>query len=191
MTRYLLALALLAPGLVLAWTPTEDGKPVSPGHGGYSVQLPPGWLCDTSSSAVEASHDGPLLNSITVSVAPHKDVFKASKRISSATTSPEDLAESYVANLQAGPRALRDVVTLATEPAELAGRPAFRVHLKFRLPESRGGAEIEEVTVGTPLDSGLMLATYRAPAIHYFQRWLADFEGTVKTVALVAPAKAR
>ena len=189
MMRRMLVLAVLAPALALAWNPTEDAKPVSPGKGGFSVQFPLGWLCDTSSSSVVASHDGVMLNSITVSLTPHKNAFKAAKKPSSPTAAPEDLAESYVANLQAPGSTLRELVTLATEPAELAGRPAFRVHLKYRIPESQGGAEIEEVTVGTPLESGLMLATYRAPALHYFPRWLTEFEAAVKTIALVAPPK--
>ena len=187
MIRRHLALAVLVPGLALAWAPTEPNKLVSPGHGGYAVQFPAGWLCDTKSDSVIASHDGLLLNSITVSVTAHKDVFKAAKKPSSPSAAPEDLAESYVANLQSGPGAVQDVVLLGTEPAELVGRPAFRVHLKYRASPSQGSAEIEEVTLGTPLDSGLMLATYRAPAIHFFARWLGEFEAAIQSVVLVAP----
>ena len=73
---------------------------------------------------------------------------------------PEDLAESFVADLQTRKGAVRDLVVLATEPAEIAVKPGFRVHLK-----------------------------YRAPAIHYFQKSLDQFEGVAKSVEVSAPPK--
>jgi len=185
MIRSLSLLALLVPGLALAWKPVEAGKPVSPGKGVFAVQLPAGWLYDTSSNSVLASHDGTVLDQITILITPHAKAFKAAKKPSSPTALPEDLAESYVENLQADQGAVRDVTLLSTEPAELAGRPAFRVHLKFRAPDNQGGAVIEMTTLGTALESGLLLAVYRAPSIHYFERRLGEFDAAAKTITLV------
>jgi hypothetical protein len=187
MTRRFLMLAVLVPGLAFALKPVESAKPVSPGKGEFQAQLPPGWIYDTSRNAITAWHDGPLLNQIVVSIIPHKDAFKNAKRLSTPTTAPEDLAESYVANLQAGPAALHDVVVIASDPAELAGRPAFRVLLKYHAAEIESGAEMEICTLGVALDSGVMLATFRAPMIHFFERSLPDFEAAAKSIELIAP----
>lgn len=190
MIRCAAIIAMLLPGLALAgWKPTDEAKPVGPGKSGFAVQLPAGWLYDTSSNSVMASHDGMPLDHITVWIVPHKKAFKDAKKPSSPTSAPEDLAESYLAELQTGQGAVRELVVIANEPAELAGKPAFRVHFKFRACECAGGAPMESVTLGTPLESGLLLASYVAPSIHYFPRWLADFDAAAKSIALVAAPK--
>lgn len=189
MIRRVLMLTVLVPAVAAALTPVESGKPVSPKKELFAVQMPSGWLYDTASMTVSASRDGEMLDNIIVQILPHKTAFKDAKKLSTPTTAPEDLAESYIAELQAGPAALRDVVVISTDPAELAGKPAFRVLFKFRAPESAGGAEIEMCTLGTALDSGVMLAMFRAPAIHYFDARFGDFEAAVKTVQLTEPKK--
>lgn len=183
-------LALLLPGLALAgWKPVEASKLVGPGKGDFSIQLPEDWLYDTSSNSLSASHDGPALNYISVAITPHKKAFKNAKKESTPKSSPEDLAEDYIAELQAGPNAMRDLVVVSSEPTELAGKPAFRVHLKYRAPESDGGAQMESVAIGTALDEGVMLATYQAPSIHYFQRWITKFDTAAQSITLPAPPK--
>ena len=82
---------------------------------------------------------------------------------------------------------MRDLVVVSNEPAELAGRPAFRVHFKYRTPESGGGAQVESVAIGTALESGVMMATCQAPSIHYFERWIAQFDDAAKSITLSAP----
>jgi hypothetical protein len=183
-------LALLLPGLALAgWKPVEASKLVGPGKGDFSIQLPEDWLYDTSSNSLSASHDGPALNYISVAITSHKKAFKDAKKESTPKSSPEDLAEDYIAELQAGPNAMRDLVVVSNEPTELAGKPAFRVHLKYRAPESDGGAQMESVAIGTALDKGVMLATYQAPSIHYFQRWITKFDAAAQSITLSAPPK--
>jgi len=84
---------------------------------------------------------------------------------------------------------VRDLVVVFNEPAELAGKPAFRVHLRYRAAESTGGAAMESVTVGTALDSGVMLATFEAPSIHYFERWISKFGAVANSITLSPPPK--
>ena len=84
---------------------------------------------------------------------------------------------------------MRDLVVVSNEPTELASKPAFRVHLKYRAPESGGGAQMESVAIGTALDKGVMLATYQAPSIHYFQRWITKFDTAAQSITLSAPPK--
>lgn len=190
MTRFpkvVLALACaLASPTVLGWEAVQPGVPAAMRKAGWAIQFPEGWIQDVSGSSVTASRDGALLNSITLTLVPHRSVFAASKRKSGPDSLPEDLAESYVATLQAD-KTLTDVELVASDPAELAGKPAFRVHVRYRLPEMQGGARIAQVAVGTPLPTGLLLLTYRAPAIHYFDRWLASFDAAVPSVAYVPP----
>jgi len=190
MIRYATILVVMLPGLACAgWKPVDASKPVSPGKAGFSVVLPEDWLYDTDSNSVSASHDGPPLNGIYIQIAPHKKVFRDSKKVSTPQTTPEDLAEDFIADVQVGPGALPDVVVVSNEPAELAGKPAFRVHLRYRAQESSGGAQIESVTLGTALESGVMLASYRAPSIHFFGRWVAVFDEAAKSITLITPPK--
>jgi hypothetical protein len=73
---------------------------------------------------------------------------------------------------------------LTSEPAELVGRPAFRVHLLYAASEPVDDVEMEEITVGTAMTDGLLLVTYRAPSIHYFDTYRPEFEATLKQIAL-------
>lgn len=190
MIRFAAILALLLPGLALAgWKTVEASKPVGPGKAQFSAQLPKDWLYDSSSNELTASHDGPGLNQISIAILPHKKAFKDIKKVSNAKSAPEDLAEDYIAELQAGPHAVRELVVVSNEPAELAGKPAFRVHLKYRTAESAGGAPMETVSFGATLESGVLLASFQAPSIHYFDTWIAQFEATAKSITLSRPPK--
>jgi hypothetical protein len=190
MIRSVLVLILWLPGLALAgWKPVDETKLNVSGKGTFSVQLPGGWLYESSSNLISASRDGTPLESITIEITPHKKAFKDAKKESNAKSAPEDLAEDFLAERQAGPKALRDLVVVSNEPAELAGKPAFRVHITYRAPESNGGAPMEAVTLGTALEKGILLATYQAPAIHFFARWLPDFNDIAKSVSLNGPPK--
>jgi hypothetical protein len=190
MIRRAAILALLLPGLAVAgWESVEASKRVGPSKADFSVQLPEDWLYDTSRHSLDASHDGMGLNRISVAITPHKKAFKNAKKESTPKSAPEDLAEDYITELQTGPSAVRDLVVVSNEPAELAGKPAFRVHLKYRAPESTGGAAMESVAIGTALDSGVMLATFEAPSIHYFERWISKFDAVANSITLAPPPK--
>jgi hypothetical protein len=178
------------PGLAVAgWESVEASKRVGSGKGDFSLQLPDTWLYDSSRHSLDASHDGVGLNRITVAITPYKKTFKNAKKESTPKSAPEDLAEDYIAELQAGPNAVRDLVVVSNEPAQLAGRPAFRVHVKYRAQELAGGAEMESVAVGTALDNGVMLATFEAPSIHYFERWIREFDAVAVSITLLPPPK--
>ena len=190
MMRRAAILAILLPGLAVAgWESVEASKRVGPGKAEFSVQLPEDWLFDSSRHSLDASHDGMGLNRISVAITPHKKAFKNAKKASTPKSAPEDLAEDYIAELQAGPEAVRDLVVVSNEPVELAGKPAFRVHLRYRASESTGGAAMESVTVGTALDSGVMLAIFEAPSIHYFERWISQFDAVANSITLSPPPK--
>jgi hypothetical protein len=177
-------LLLAIPVTAAPWTLVEPGMVATPKKGGYSVQLPPGWIYDTPSNAViVASRDGMLLNEIRLELAPHDKVFKGIKKRSSPDALPEDLAEMYVASIQAAPN-IHDVEVLATEPAELAGHQAFRVHLRYHIPEGMGGAVFDRVAVGAPLATGLLIVHFEAPGLYQFPKWAPAFEEMLKFVTV-------
>jgi hypothetical protein len=190
MIRCIATLALLLPSLAFAgWESVQASKRVGCGKGDFSLQLPETWLYDSSRHSLDASHDGVGLNRITVAITPFKKTFKNANKEVTSHSAPDDLAEDYIAELQAGPNAVSDLVVVSNEPAQLAGRPAFRVHVTYRAPASAGGAAMESVAIGTALDSGVMLATFEAPSIHYFERWIREFDAVAGSITLLPPPK--
>jgi hypothetical protein len=161
---------------------------VGPESAHFSAQLPPGWTYSSNFGTVTASRDGILLNSIALVARPHRTVFKWAKRHSGLDVSPPELAESYVENLKSEKPQLRDISVVASETAEVAQRPAFRVRLRYRLPESAGiDVVMQELTVGVANRDVLLLATFRAPQIYYFDAQLPAFDQTVASISFEPP----
>jgi len=187
--RAALLLLLLAPALALAWKLSEAGKPFTHAGSGYSVQFPVGWKYNKLAFSDEsgATRDGPFLQAIYVDFRAHKTAFKSLKQASSATMLPQDLAEKLVADMTKE-RGLENVTTLGSEPAELAGQPAFRLSFEYRAPVERGAVRFREVVVGTVNARGLYLLGYRAPVIRYFERDLAAFDATLTSFAINLPS---
>jgi hypothetical protein len=183
----LLGMLLVSATAVAGWKVVEPGTVATASSAGFSVQPPSGWVYDTGSRHVVAARNGVLLDALRVSLLSHKTAFKALKKPSTADALPEDLAESYVANLQAE-GTYQEVQLVSIEPAELGGRPAFRVRLTYRLPDALGGARMEQVAIGTALKEGLLLATYEGPRIHFFEASLPAAEEALRSVTL-APGK--
>jgi hypothetical protein len=185
-----LLLALLAAP-AQAWKIAESGAPFSHKSSGYSVQFPVGWKYNKLLFSDEsgATRDGPALQTIFVDFRSHKSAFRAIKQKSSEAMLPQDLAQQLVADMTKE-RGLENVTTLADEPTELAGRPAFRLKFEYRLPVQRGAIRYREIIVGTVNEKGLYLVGYRAPVLHYFDRDAAVFDQTLATFA-IAPVAAR
>lgn len=163
------------------------GMPVDTTKARFSVVPPAGWVYERSAYEVSASRDGALLEIVSFTLRKHKKAFAAIKKDAAPDALPEELAEDYVADLksQAG---ISNVETSAVEPADLGGNAAFRVRLTFVLAQEMGGVTYEEITLGAPLQDGLLIARYRAPKIHFFETYLPQFEETLRSLTL-APAK--
>lgn len=183
----LIGLLLVTATANAGWKVVEPGTVATASSGGFSVQPPAGWVYDTGSRHVVAARNGVLLDGLRVTLIPHKSAFKALKKPSTPESLPEDLAESYVANLQAE-GTLSEVQLVSVDPAELGGQPAFRVRLTYRLPAGLGGARMEQVAIGAALPDGLLLATFEGPRIHFFEQSLPAAEEALRTVTL-APGK--
>jgi len=115
------------PSQLRAGNPSMHPSGVGPRKGGFSRSSFPKTGCTTRPAhSLDASHDGMGLNRISIgNHPPTKKAFKNAKKESTPKSAPEDLAEDYIAELQAGPHAVRDLVVVSNEPAELAGKPAF------------------------------------------------------------------
>jgi len=197
MRRAALALVLLwlaaAPqALAAGWNLADVGAPYVSEKLGYTIQFPPGWRYNPGFFAGKcvATRDGPDLAALYVEVRKHKNAFKEIKQSSAPDSLPQDLAQWYVANLQAD-RSMESVTVLSDEPAELAGLPAFRVHLAYRFVVDKGAVRYEEIIVGAVNERGLFVVGYRAPVLHYFARYREEFEQSLATFSIqdVAPKK--
>lgn len=179
----LLGLLLCSATAWAGWKVVAPGTVATASSGGFSLQPPSGWVYDTGSRHVVAARNGVLLDGLRVTLVPHKTAFKALKKPPQPDALPEDLAESYVANLQAE-GVMGEVKLVSIDPAEFVGRPAFRVRLTYRLPDSLGGARMVQLAIGTALADGILLATFDAPEIHYFEQSLPAAEEALRTVIL-------
>ncbi len=179
----LIGLLLVSATASAGWAVVEPGTVATAKGGGFSVQLPVGWVYDSGSKHVVAARNGMLLDGLRIALLPHKTAFTALKKVPTPDTLPEDLAEAYVADLQAAGR-YTDIRLLSTDPAELGGRPAFRVRLTYKLPADLGGATMVQVALGTALTDGVLLAAFDAPQIHFFEQSLAVAEEALRSVTL-------
>jgi hypothetical protein len=185
-------LAALLPGQVLASKLAEAGKPFTHAGSGYSLQFPAGWKYDKVPLSDEsgATREGAMLQAIYVDFRAHKSAFKSLKEASSASMLPQDLADKLVADSARG-GGWENVSTVSNEPTELAGLPAFRMTIEYRLPVVRGAVRYREVIVGAVNARGLYLVGYRAPVIRYFDRDLETFNSALKSFSITLPAAAR
>jgi hypothetical protein len=179
--RQLLAAAALLLMARASWSSTTiavAGQPYRSASGNYTIEFPAGWKYNCSGTDCAASRDGWDLNAVRVEVRKHKDAFKAIKKTSSEQSLPQELAEDFVANMKAQ-GGNEGVEVLESEPADLAGRPGFRLHLKYRVLVDVGALDYEQIVVGAAAPNGLLLVSYRAPSLHYFAAQRAAYDAAL------------
>lgn len=180
-------IAVAAPAF--AWKAVLAGQPFVH-KSGYSIQYPAGWRYWKVPLGDEtiATRDGPALQSIFVDFRKHKQAFRALRQDASPDMMPQDLAEKVLAEATSA-RGLQNMQVLSNEPATLAGRPAFRLHVAYRTAVDAGSVRYEEIILGTNSPQGIFLVGYRGPVLHYFARDVANFEQTLETFAIADKAK--
>lgn len=161
-------------------------RAITPMQGEFAVTPPAGWLASEKSGAVTATLDGSLLNFMRVELRPHDVAFPASGRGSRTGSTPQQLAEQYIADLRAQPIGGLTIIE-SVASGQLAGRPAFRVRFSYVPPVGSGTARIEQVTIGTAVSRGLLLAQLLAPQLHYFEKALPAFAASAQTIVLRPP----
>jgi hypothetical protein len=178
----------------LAGRPADEA--VLPLAGEFSFQAPAGWYVKSLNErqlqpkeygVVAATRNGGALDTMQVELRRHGEAFPKSKQKSNRNSTPQQLADQFVEELRASELRELQIIEVSHE-AVLAGRPAFRVRFSHRFPALKGGARMEQVTVGTVIPHGLLLASLFAAQLHYFAQALPDFEQSTATIQL-APRK--
>jgi hypothetical protein len=181
MKRLHLALALILALSVAGcatWTRVEPGHQTE-ARKDYVLDLPLGWVRGTASADdIFVTRDGPALNYIVVSRQPHERKLPRTQRQTRADMLPFELAELALAEWR-NTEATANLDVLSNAPAMLGGKPAVRVHVRYR---NERGLPIERVMVALVDARGRLSLLYEAPAIVYFQRGLPDFDKTVASV---------
>ena len=175
-----------AIGLVIAslaactpWARIDQGSRSETRRDDFSLDLPLGWvkrIADGTDFFV--THDGPALNYIVVNRQPHDRKLPGTKRVTRADMLPHELA---IAEWKSN-EATANIEILSNAPVMLGGKPAARVHIRYR---NERGLPIERILVGLVDAKGRLSIQYEAPAIVYFQRGLADFEAMVASVRFI------
>jgi len=185
-----------APAGKAAGRPADE--PTSPPAGKFSFQAPAGWYVNppderrlnTQYGLVAATRNGGALDTMQVELRRHGDAFPNSKQKSNLNSTPQQLADQFGEELRASELLELQIIEVSHE-AVLAGRPAFRVRFSHRFPALKGGARMEQMTVGTAVPHGLLLSSLFAAHLHYFAQALPDFEQSTATIQLAPPKDPR
>lgn len=176
----LAGIAVAVPAM--AWKIVLESQPVTH-KSGYSIQFPVGWRYEKYGDFSFATRDGHCMQQIYVDYRKHKKAFRALGKDSTPGMMPQELAEKIVAELEAA-GSLQNMVVLSNEPAMLAGRPAFRVHVSYRNPVDEGSVRYETIIVGANSPQGIFLVGYSAAVLNYFARDVETYDQTLATFAI-------
>lgn len=176
----------LAVGLLLAslaactpWTRVDPSSRLESKQDDYSLELPAGWVKrNGDGNDFFVTRDGPALNYIAVSRQPHDRKLPHTKRATRADMLPHELAELAIAEWRST-EATANLEVLSNMPVTVGGKPAVRVHIRYR---NDRGLPIERVMVALVDARGRFTMQYEAPAIVYFQRGLPAFDAMVASV---------
>jgi len=176
----------LATGLLIAslaacapWTRVDPTSRTDTRRDDYSLELPLGWVKRTAdANDIFVTRDGPALNHIVVNRQPHDRKLPHTKRETRADMLPHEIAELAIAEWKST-EATANLELVSNTPVLLGGKPAVRVHVRFK---NERGLPIERVMVALVDAKGRLSILYEAPAIVYFQRGLPDFEAMVASV---------
>jgi hypothetical protein len=157
----------------------------SPAKGVFEFRAPDQWKVNPDTNSVQATRDGVPLETMRIVLRTHPSAFPKSRQVSTRRSTPAELADRYVAELQATELPELQVIDVSSTET-LAGQPAFRVRYAFRLPTEPNATHMAGVTIGTAVRQGLLLAEFSAPQLKFFAETLPAFETSARTV-VVAP----
>ncbi len=177
--RFTIGLLLLGLAACTPWTRVDPGSRTETKRDDYTLELPLGWVKRTANiNDFFVTRDGPALNYIVVNRQPHDRKLPHTKRETRPDMLPHEIAELAIAEWKSS-EATANLDVLSNTPVMVGGRPAARVHIRYK---NDRGLPIERVMVGLVDAKGRLSIQYEAPAIVYFQRGLPDFEAMVASV---------
>ncbi len=169
----ILILALLA-GCAGQWTHIAQPEQQRVATARYDLTLPLGWVKIVQNDVLTVSRDGPDLQRIRVRAVPLEKAFPTIEQKAAAEMLPSDLGARFIAELRAGDQDRLPSLKIEEEgPATLDGHEGFRVLANYR---NADGIRFRLLAYGVATDKGYLELVYVAPAIHYFERSLDDFE---------------
>ena len=179
--RHSLAIGLMITALAACtpWARVDSASQAESKRDDYTLDLPLGWVKRTAdSNDFFVTRDGPALNYIVVNRQPHDRKLPRTKRETRADMLPHEVAELAIAEWKSS-EATANLQVLSNKPVMLGGKPAVRVHIRYK---NDRGLPIERVMVALVDAKGRLSIQFEAPAIVYFQRSLPDFESMLSSV---------
>jgi hypothetical protein len=172
-------LALLIAGCA-PWAAVDPANRLIKVKDDYSLEAPLGWVRrNYDVYDVFLSRDGPLLNFIAIDREKHDRELPRTKRKTSASLLPQEVAELVIAE-QKAVDSRGSFTILSNQPAILGSKAAVRVHTRWK---NERGLPIERLTYALVDEKGRLAFIYEAPGLVYFPKAVADFEAAIKTVA--------
>lgn len=177
----LLLTILLLTGCVPQWV-RVDAKDTAYQGKGYSLQLPAGWIRIESDDTLVVTRDGPSLQKLLIRVRANAKAFKALEKAADPKLLPSELAELYLAEMRKeDEHEIPSLEILANEPARIAGRDAFRIHVRYRTAD---GLRYDLIAYGFVTDSHFYSIVYTAPTLHFFDQERRQLDAAVASFRL-------
>jgi hypothetical protein len=169
-------LLIALTGCATGWVPTQ-GQYRDEDYG-VELTLPEGWMQLQRGNVVIASRNGFPLERIRINRIPLGEPLPNLNRKLTADMLPQDLAE-----LSANSLRLTEGVTnhevLLSEPAEVGGQSCYRMEYEFR---AQAALKIKSREYGCLVGGYLYSIEFIAPAQHYYDAYLEDFEAVRATM---------
>lgn len=174
------SLCWMLAGCVSTWTRIEQPRVE---ERGYTLEAPAGWVrYNLNSDGVTITRDGLPIQFIDVSLRPAEKVFKQTKKTLPANALPAEVAALVLAELRARP-GLADLTVEENSPALVAGRPGFRLRVRYH---NERGTAFDRLVLGAVQGDELLVFSYHALTTYFFARDLVTFE---QVVASYKPTK--
>ena len=179
--------ALLLAGCVQTPTRVDAARSEAPDKS-YIVDLPVGWIkqATVDNHKLLVSRDGFLLNVIEVSRQPLKEAFPRTKKASTDSMLPAELAELEIAEIKAEDQYTAALNVIENEPAEIDGHEGFRIRVSFK---NARGLEIQRVAAGFADKAAYYRLAFQAPMLYYFDTYYPEFQKTLASFQLAGSAK--
>jgi len=180
--RFSALLLLLALSACTPWSAVDPNSRAIAVKNDYTLEAPLGWVRRSYDVYdIFFSRDGPLLNFIAASRDKHDRELPRTKRTTKPDLLPQEVAELVIAEQKAS-ESRGAFTVLSNRPASIGGKPAVRVHTRWRTAR---GLPIERLTYALVDQKGRLAFIYEAPGLVYFPKGLADFEAMMKSLVFL------
>lgn len=166
-------------------------EPATPNHHskkmGVTADLPEGWTRFTQTEGVALTREGPLLQTIVITRKPYETEIEHTDRTVTKGMLPHEAAQVIV-DAMAADSEKKKFEVLQNRPAEVDGRPGFRIDVSYK---TEGDPMTQESIYGVLTEESYIIASYKAPERHYHERSMNDFESTIASMKIEDPETAK